>query len=210
MLPSLPPYPRQLIDQPETLLKALNLFRDALAGQTLTDLDVKASLAFQENATAYIISSGAIDLEEGVGVALAHRSAITVDTEGAAASDDLDTINGGRDGLLLILRAANTARTVVVKNGTGNIVLVDDVSLSDNTTLLWLVYSSVLSKWLGFYTIKGDTGVGGAQGDTGVQGDTGIQGDTGSVGLQGDTGVQGLQGDTGVGGGSNAFTWFMT
>ena len=46
----------------------------------------------------------------------------TVDTEADAASDDLDTIDDANipEGTILIIRANNTARTVVVKNGSGN------------------------------------------------------------------------------------------
>lgn len=47
----------------------------------------------------------------------------TVDTEGGASSDSLATINGGSFGDLLILKPANDARTVVVKDGTGNLHL---------------------------------------------------------------------------------------
>lgn len=43
----------------------------------------------------------------------------TVDTEADAATDDLETINGGTTGQLLFLRAANTARTVYIRNNTG-------------------------------------------------------------------------------------------
>lgn len=57
----------------------------------------------------------------------------TVDTEGDTSSDDLDTINGVGEGVIVCLRASNTSRTVVVKNGTniktntgGDIALDDD------------------------------------------------------------------------------------
>ena len=64
--------------------------------------------------TTLTISAGAIT------VTGSHHK---IDTEGAAATDDLDTINGGSDGDLLVLRAYNSAHTVVVKHGTGNIYL---------------------------------------------------------------------------------------
>ena len=41
----------------------------------------------------------------------------TIDTEGDAASDDLDTITGGNVGDFLIIEAASSARTVVCING---------------------------------------------------------------------------------------------
>ena len=45
----------------------------------------------------------------------------TIDTENDAAADDLDTINGGADGDILILSGANAARVTTIKHGTGNI-----------------------------------------------------------------------------------------
>jgi len=54
-----------------------------------------------------------------------------IDTEGAAASDDLDTINGLSEGEQVMLSAANATRTVVLKNGTGNLSIREDISLDD-------------------------------------------------------------------------------
>jgi hypothetical protein len=48
---------------------------------------------------------------------------VVVDTEGAAASDDLDTINGGADGDFLFLRQVNSNRDIVLKHATGNLRL---------------------------------------------------------------------------------------
>lgn len=45
---------------------------------------------------------------------------MTIDTFGAAATDNLVKINGGHPGQLIILQAANSARTVVI-NDTANI-----------------------------------------------------------------------------------------
>lgn len=57
-----------------------------------------------------------------------------VDTESAAASDDLDTILGLGNGDLVFVRATASGRTVVVKHGTGNIRLNGGVDFSlDNT-----------------------------------------------------------------------------
>lgn len=66
--------------------------------------------------TELTISSGAVT----------HTNSFhTIDTESDAASDDLDTISGGAEGDYLTIMAANDGRTVVVKNGTGNILTVD-------------------------------------------------------------------------------------
>lgn len=81
------------------------------------------------------IASGVITITQGVHL---------VDTESAAATDDLDTINGGQDGALLVIRAVDSARTVVAKDNTGNLQLAGDFSL-DNTedTLTLLSMSNV-------------------------------------------------------------------
>lgn len=76
------------------------------------------------------------------GAVTATRSHHTIDTEGDAASDDLDTINGGTEGALLILRAANSNRTVVVKDGTGNIQIGGDKTLDNAQDRLTLIYDS--------------------------------------------------------------------
>ena len=61
-------------------------------------------------------------------------SFFSVDTEAAAASDNLVTINGSNVGDVIFIKSANSARTVVVKHGTGNIKCVGAVDLSlDNT-----------------------------------------------------------------------------
>jgi hypothetical protein len=76
---------------------------------------------------------------------------MVVDTEGGAASDDLDTINVSvklyADGLVMTLRAANSARTVVVKDGT-NLKLAGDCSLDNEEDTITLHYVSALAKWL--------------------------------------------------------------
>ncbi len=74
----------------------------------------------------------------------------TVDNEADASSDDLVTISGGVDGQKLIIRAANSARAIVVKHNTGNIWLGNgvDFTLSNDSQTLTLIYDDALSKWL--------------------------------------------------------------
>jgi hypothetical protein len=67
--------------------------------------------------TELTIATGAITLTSSDG------SRIRVDTESDAATDDLDTISGGTDGDVIVLRAESSVRTVVVKHNTGNIRL---------------------------------------------------------------------------------------
>lgn len=55
------------------------------------------------------------------GVITATQTTTKVATEGGAGSDDLDTINGGAAGTIIILEQSDSSKTVVVKAGTGNI-----------------------------------------------------------------------------------------
>lgn len=73
---------------------------------------------------------------------------MTIDTEGAASSDDLDTINGGVEGALLILKTANSSRDIRVTNS-GNVVTSTGASITLSTTnsSLLLVYNALTSKW---------------------------------------------------------------
>jgi hypothetical protein len=91
--------------------------------------------------TELTIASGAVTVTRGF-----H----TIDTEGDAASDDLDTINGGEDGAVLVIRPVHTDRTVVVKHNTGNIVLQSgaDITLDDSTDKCTLIYDADLAKWI--------------------------------------------------------------
>lgn len=82
-------------------------------------------------AEALTIATGAITVSQTLA---------TVDTEASASTDDLDTITGTA-GDVLYLKAANTARTVVLKHGTDNIITYDgsDISLDDTNKTAHLV-----------------------------------------------------------------------
>ncbi len=72
-----------------------------------------------------------------------------VDTFGAAGSQTLTAINGGVDGMLLILQIANASHVVTVQNNSGAF-LANGTDLVMNATglLLVMVYSSTLGKWV--------------------------------------------------------------
>ena len=72
-----------------------------------------------------------------------------VDTENNEATDDLDRIDGGTDGMLLMLRPANSDRTVVVKHGTWNIALNGrvDFTMDSQYDLIFLMFSWQFSVW---------------------------------------------------------------
>ena len=104
------------------------------------------------SATALTIASGVVTLTN-------NSSSYVLDTEGAAATDDLDTINGGQDGQIIYLRIANNARNVIVKHNTGNIwnaqynnnhsVSLDRAIVLDNTTdFVILRYDLTIAKWI--------------------------------------------------------------
>lgn len=56
------------------------------------------------------------------GVVTATRDFMIVDTEGAAATDDLDTINGYAEGRVLNVRMSSASRVVTVRHNAGNIL----------------------------------------------------------------------------------------
>jgi hypothetical protein len=80
------------------------------------------------------------------GAVTATRSYHTLDTEAAAATDDLDTINGGEPGDLLLLRTLTSGRDVVVKDGTGNMFINGDFTLGDTRDVIVLI-KRTSSEW---------------------------------------------------------------
>lgn len=76
------------------------------------------------------------------GVVTVTRSSHALETESAAATDDLDTLTatGLTDGFLLVLRAANVAHVVTLKDGTGNLLLNGDCPLSSTDRTITLQY----------------------------------------------------------------------
>lgn len=63
-----------------------------------------------------------------------------IETESAAATDDLDTINGGSDGAFLVLRSVAAGRDPTLKDGTGNLVLAGDFTLGDPSDRIMLLH----------------------------------------------------------------------
>jgi hypothetical protein len=65
-----------------------------------------------------------------------------IDTEGSASTDDLETINGGSSGDILICTAKSGSRTVVLKDGGGNLKLAGDFSLDTINDKIVLIKNS--------------------------------------------------------------------
>jgi len=72
----------------------------------------------------------------------------TVDTQGDASTDDLSTISGGVDGMIVVLQAENTARDVVVKDSVGNIQCAGDFTMDNTQDTITLLYSAALTAWI--------------------------------------------------------------
>ena len=114
--------------------------------EVLTSADM--NIEFKNNLNflkANIALETAVELTIATGAVTKTQTFHKIDTEGGASSDDLDTINGGGEGEVLIICAYHGDHTVIVKNGTGNIVLQADYSLDTKDKILVLVYYN--SKW---------------------------------------------------------------
>ena len=99
----------------------------------LTKLHINGDVAFGVGSQLTISSSDEVTIT---------HSYHPIDTYNETTStDDLDTIKGGdAAGQILIIRAANNARTVVAKDGTGNLRLSGDFSMDNILDTLVLMY----------------------------------------------------------------------
>jgi len=97
--------------------------------------------------TALTIATGVVTLSN-------NSSSYILDTEGAAATDDLDTISGGQDGQIVFITPASAARVITVKNGTGNLSLTlgKDFSLAATSFIIGLRYNSSLALWVQIFS----------------------------------------------------------
>lgn len=97
----------------------------------------------------YSDTGGTLTIATGAITATGY-SQFLVETEAAAASDDLDTINGGIDGKEIILRTVADARDVVLKHNTGNIYnpALQNITLGKTQDLAKLRYDASLTKWV--------------------------------------------------------------
>jgi hypothetical protein len=110
-------------DTPDFDMRCANLDFNANNAKDIGILNLNA-------ATELTISSGAITITQS-----SHK----VDTESDDATDDLDTINGGTAGDILLLRAEDGSRDIVIKNSTGNIICGADFTM-DSTSDMALLY----------------------------------------------------------------------
>lgn len=104
----------------------------------VTILETGETTLFDMAGTELTIASGVIT--KGTGKFTWHR----VDTQGDAASDDLDTISGGQAGDILFVSAMDNARSVVIKDATDNLRLTGDLTLDNAADMACLLYKNDL------------------------------------------------------------------
>lgn len=99
-------------------------------------------------------SNTALTIATGVVTLTNNSSSYVLDTEGAAATDDLDTISGGQDGQIVFITPANGSRIITVKHGTGNLSLTlgKDFSLAATSFIIGLRYNSSLALWVQIFS----------------------------------------------------------
>jgi len=96
-----------------------------------------------------IALEAAVELTIAAGSVVKTKSFHSIDTQGDAAEDDLDSITGGAEGEVLFLRAENAARTVILKDGAGADVLDlrgNDIYLTDINQ--WVMLQHNGTEWV--------------------------------------------------------------
>ncbi len=113
-----------------------------------TDTTQLATTAFVEAAAApvgsaangsLIISSGAITVTSKLII-----TTYVVGTEGAAATDDLDTINGGEDGQTIVFRSTSSSQDTTFKDNVDNLRLAGDFTLTNAQDTITLIKDAAL------------------------------------------------------------------
>jgi len=94
----------------------------------------------------YITPNG--ELTVASGVITVTDSVHAVDTESNGATDDLDTISGGSEGQIVILKSAANGRDTTLKDAVDNLFLAGDFTLSHTQDRITLQYDSTLSGWI--------------------------------------------------------------
>ncbi len=125
-----------------------------LAGVITAIVDARSAIYLAEFAEANLDDfgpsfNGGTELTISGGVITRTQGVHLVDTEGDAPTDNLDTINGGSADMMLFVRAAHTDRTIVLRDGIGNLELAgSNITLDDIDQFVLLLYDGTLSKWV--------------------------------------------------------------
>jgi hypothetical protein len=141
-----------------TLSNAGTMFIDSTGGATVVNIRPNSTQVAEFSTTALTMAAGK-DIVAGGNVNLSTAGALTV-ASGAvtstksyhtiagegAANDDLVTINGSTTGDILVIRAVDSAVTITVKDGTGNIQCAGDRALDNAQDTMTLIYDG--TNWL--------------------------------------------------------------
>jgi hypothetical protein len=127
-----------------------------MGGDSVTQGTFKIEIEkFRDHTAMLIGSQGEEALTISGGALTPAFSTISIDTEAAASTDDLNTITATNfeDDWLLIVRAFHTDRTVVLKHlagGAGQLSLKDgvDASLDDDTKVVIFRYDLTNTRWI--------------------------------------------------------------
>tara|TARA_R110000824_G_scaffold47353_3_gene134954 strand:+ start:15073 stop:15780 length:708 start_codon:yes stop_codon:yes gene_type:complete len=126
-----------------------DIYAISTGGNEAVRWDASQNMTAAGSVTALKFSFGApTELTIATGIVTATKSNHTIDTEGDAATDDLITINGGSDGDILVLRAANGSRVPTVKDSSGNILTEGDFVMNAVDDTITLMYVASFSKWV--------------------------------------------------------------
>ena len=128
------------IDNPfsEDELKKKSIEVNKVSGTNDDSWNMSLKTLKQRSGGELTISSGVVTITSSL-----HN----IDTEASAATDDLDTINGGMDGQRLVISANSSTRTVIVKDLTGNLQINSDFSMTNQADRLELIYDEATSFW---------------------------------------------------------------
>lgn len=127
------------VDEPITGTILNNSFdQNKVKGTNADEYNMSTKVVKTLNGGQLTISSGEITVTNSL-----HN----IDTESNDSSDDLETINGGVDGMRLTLKANSSTRTVVVKDLAGNIQCAGDFSMTNQADFMELVYDEATSFW---------------------------------------------------------------
>lgn len=109
---------------------------------TCTDVIASGSLTTTGNVNVggKFVLEDRSELTISSGVITVTRSYHEVDTEGDAANDDLDTINGGTTGMICTFKSAASGRDINFKDATGNIRLPSLRALNHTQDTITLIY----------------------------------------------------------------------
>ena len=131
-----------------TVTGGVNFNNGVTLGDATSDITTVKGFLNAEGTTTFkgSLKYDSTELTISAGAVTAAKPYHKIDGEGDA-SDDLDTINGGATGMILVIQAQDAARTITVKHGTGNIQLngAADFALDNIVNTLSLIYNG--SNW---------------------------------------------------------------